>query len=144
MEDLLSVLIHSVNQTHVFHLQTKSFSEHKALNKYYDSIGDIVDTLAEAYQGKYGILKYKNVSKIEQYESKEQLIEYFNKILKIIEKARPIKDSFIENIVQEVETLIYSTLYKLKYLNWYHFFILVLLQGSDFHSLFLYSIFIGV
>lgn len=117
MEDLLSVLIHSVNQTHVFHLQTKSFAEHKALNKYYDSIGDIVDTLAEAYQGKYGILKYKNVSKIEQYESKEQLIEYFNKILKIIEKTRPIKDSFIENIVQEVETLIYSTLYKLKYLN---------------------------
>ena len=117
MEDLLSVLIHSVNQTHVFHLQTKSFSEHKALNKYYDSIGDIVDTLAEAYQGKYGILKYKNVSKIEQYESKEQVIEYFDKILKIIEKTRPIKDSFIDNIVQEVETLIYSTLYKLKYLN---------------------------
>jgi DNA-binding ferritin-like protein len=98
-------------------LQTKSFSEHKALNKYYDSIGDIVDTLAEAYQGKYGILKYKNVSKIEQYESKEQVIEYFDKIIKIIEKTRPIKDSFIENIVQEVETLIYSTLYKIKYLN---------------------------
>ena len=60
MEDLISVLLHSVNQTHVFHLQTNSFSEHKALNKYYDSIGDIVDTLAESYQGKYGILKYKN------------------------------------------------------------------------------------
>jgi len=117
MEDLLSVLIHSVNQTHVFHLQTNSFSEHKALNKYYDSIGDIVDTLAESYQGKYGILKYKNVSKIEQYESKEQVIEYFNKILKIIEKTRPIKDAFIDNTVQEVESLIYSTLYKLKYLN---------------------------
>ena len=117
MEDLLSVLLHSVNQVHVFHLQTKSFAEHKALNKYYDSIGDIVDTLAEAYQGKYGILKYKNVSKIEQYESKEQVIEYFDKIIKVIEKTRPIKDDFIDNIVQEVETLIYQTLYKIKYLN---------------------------
>lgn len=117
MEDLISVLLHSVNQTHVFHLQTKSFAEHKALNKYYDSIGDIVDTLAEAYQGKYGILKYKNVTKIEQYESKEQLIEYFGKILKIIEKIRPVKDAFIDNTIQEVESLIYSTLYKLKYLN---------------------------
>jgi DNA-binding ferritin-like protein len=117
MEDLLSVLLHSVNQVHVFHLQTKSFSEHKALNKYYDSIGDLVDELAEAYQGKYGILKYKNVSKIEQYESKEQVIEYFGKLIKFIEKSRPIKDPFIDNVVQEVESLIYSTLYKLKYLN---------------------------
>ena len=117
MEDLISVLLHSANQTHVFHLQTKSFAEHKALNKYYDSIIDLADSLAESYQGKYGILKYKNVSKIEQYESKEQVIEYFNKILKIIEKTRPIKDPFIDNIVQEVESLIYSTLYKLKYLN---------------------------
>jgi DNA-binding ferritin-like protein len=117
MEDLISVLLHSANQTHVFHLQTNSFAEHKALNKYYDSITDLADSLAEAYQGKYGVLKYKNVSKIEQYESKEQVIEYFNKIIKVIEKTRPIKDAFIDNIVQEVESLIYSTLYKLKYLN---------------------------
>jgi len=117
MEDLISVLLHSANQTHVFHLQTKSFAEHKALNKYYDSITDLADSLAEAYQGKYGILKFKNVSKIEQYESKEQIIEYFSKIIKFIEKSRPIKDPFIDNIVQEVESLIYSTLYKLKFLN---------------------------
>jgi DNA-binding ferritin-like protein len=117
MEDLISVLLHSANQTHVFHLQTKSFAEHKALNKYYDSITDLADSLAEAYQGKYGILKFKNVSKIEQYESKEQVIEYFSKIIKFIEKSRPIKDPFIDNIVQEVESLIYSTLYKLKFLN---------------------------
>lgn len=117
MEDLISVLLHSATQVHVFHLQTKSFAEHKALNEYYDAIPDLADTLAEAYQGKYGILKYKNVSKIEQYESKEQVIEYFNKILKFIENTRPIKEAFIDNIVQEVESLIYSTLYKLKYLN---------------------------
>ena len=40
MEDLISVLLHSVNQVHTFHLQTKSFAEHKALNEYYDSVGD--------------------------------------------------------------------------------------------------------
>lgn len=117
MEDLISVLLHSVNQTHTFHLQTKSFAEHKALNEFYDSIGDLADSLAETYQGKYGILNYKNVNKIEQYESKEQLIEYFNKIIKVIEKTRPVKDAFIDNIIQEIESLIYSTLYKIKYLN---------------------------
>ncbi len=117
MEDLISVLLHSVTQVHVFHLQTKSFAEHSALGAYYESVGGLADGLAEAYQGKYGILKYKNISKIEQYESKEQVIEYFGKIQKFIEKTRPIKDAFIDNIVQEIETLIYSTLYKLKYLN---------------------------
>ena len=101
----------------IFHLGTKSYAEHKALQGYYEGIDALVDGIIESYQGKYGILKYKNVSKIEQYESKEQVIEYFNKILKIIEKTRPIKDAFIDNTVQEVESLIYSTLYKLKYLN---------------------------
>ena len=44
---MVSCLFHSRTQVHVFHLQTKSFSEHQALGAYYDGIIEIVDGLIE-------------------------------------------------------------------------------------------------
>ena len=92
MEQLASIFFHSRTQTHQFHTGVNgpgSLAIHLALETYYTELLPLLDGLIEAYQGKYGILKYKNVSKIEQYESKEQVIEYFGKIIKFIEKARP-------------------------------------------------------
>jgi len=33
-KEIISVLFHSKTQIHVFHLQTESYAEHKALQKY--------------------------------------------------------------------------------------------------------------
>ena len=52
----LSLLMHSRTQTHIFHLDTKSFSQHKALELYYTSIVPLLDTYAETYKGKYGAI----------------------------------------------------------------------------------------
>jgi DNA-binding ferritin-like protein len=46
-KEWLKVLMHSRDQMHLWHLQTRSYSEHKALNKYYDSIIDMLDNLLE-------------------------------------------------------------------------------------------------
>lgn len=46
----LSTLFNSRDQAHIFHLQTSSYAAHKALNKYYDEIVDLVDTYAETYK----------------------------------------------------------------------------------------------
>ena len=60
-ETLMSMLLHSKTQAHVFHLQTNSFAEHMALAGYYGGIDDLVDGLVESYQGKYGIISgYSN------------------------------------------------------------------------------------
>ena len=53
---LLSALMHSRTQAHVFHLRTKSFATHKALQGYYEAIVPLLDTYAEAYQGRYGLI----------------------------------------------------------------------------------------
>jgi len=47
--EMISLLLHSRTQTHTLHLQTDSFSEHMALNGYYDGIGDLVDGLVESF-----------------------------------------------------------------------------------------------
>ncbi len=115
---IISKLLHSRNQVHVFHLQTKSFAEHKALNDYYDDVVDMIDGLVESFQGKYGIITSYESYKILNYENNEQVIKYFNELESNIENNRKnIKDSYIQNQIDNVVQLINSTLYKLKFLK---------------------------
>jgi Zn-dependent M32 family carboxypeptidase len=51
--ELVMRCFHSRTAAHVLHLKTKSYSEHKALNDFYDEIVDLVDEFAEMYQGEY-------------------------------------------------------------------------------------------
>jgi hypothetical protein len=121
LKEIVSQLLHSRNQTHVFHLQTdsqSSFAEHSALGGYYDGIGDLIDGLVESYQGKHGIIKGYSSDKIEDYDNVKQVISYLEKIDSVIEKSRKsIKESYIQNQIDTVQELIYSTLYKLKFLK---------------------------
>jgi DNA-binding ferritin-like protein len=121
LKDIVSALFHSRNQTHIFHLQTdsqSSFAEHMALGGYYDEIGDLIDGLVESYQGKHGIIKGYTTEKIEDYQDVKQVISYLEKLDSIIEKSRKsVKESYIQNQIDTVQELIYSTLYKLKFLK---------------------------
>ena len=115
---MISKLFHSRNQVHVFHLQTKSFAEHKALNDYYDDVVDIIDGLVESYQGKYDILTSYESYKILNYESNEQLLKYFKELESNIEENRKSnKDSYLQNQIDNAVELINSTIYKLKFLK---------------------------
>jgi len=47
------------NQIKVFHWQTESYAQHKAFDKTYKQISDLIDTFVEIYMGKYGRSKAK-------------------------------------------------------------------------------------
>jgi hypothetical protein len=118
---MVSTLLHSRSQVHIFHWQTKSqssFAEHMVLGGYYEGIGDLIDGLVESYQGKHDIITgYKTID-VEDYKSTEQLITYFKGLDDNIEKNRKsIKESFIQNQIDTIQELIYSTLYKLRFLK---------------------------
>jgi hypothetical protein len=118
MEKLISYLFHSQTQVHIFHLQTTSFAEHKALQGYYEGIDDLVDGLVESYQGKYGIINKYSTFNMLGYTNKQQVITYFEALAQTVNVLKqPIQDSYLQNQVDEIMTLIESTLYKLKYLN---------------------------
>jgi len=117
-ENMVSTLLHSQTQVHVFHLQTKSYSEHKALQGYYEGIDGLVDGIVESYQGKYDVIKNYDSIKTEDYQSSEQVISYLKSLDTMIEKVRTnVKESFIQNQIDTVQELIYSTLYKLRFLK---------------------------
>lgn len=119
MEQLASIFFHSRTQAHTFHLETRgpgSLAIHKALNEYYDEIVDLMDGLIEAYQGKYGIISFKPVNGIDNDASKENIIAYFDKLIKFLETERQseqLKDSWVQNELDNVAKLLYSTKYKL-------------------------------
>lgn len=119
--DMIATLLHSRNQAHVFHWQTKSqssFAEHMALGTYYDEIVELIDNIVESYQGKYEIITgYKTIKTVD-YKSTEQVISYFKELDENIEKNRiSVKESYIQNQIDGVQELIYSTLYKLRFLK---------------------------
>ena len=116
--EMVCNILHSRNQAHVFHLQTQSFAEHKALNDYYDGVVALFDGIVESYQGKYGIIKNFNTFKIEQYRNGKKTISYFERLLDIIEENRDsVDDSYIQNQIDTVQELINSTIYKLRFLK---------------------------
>jgi hypothetical protein len=115
---LVSYLFHSRTQVHVFHLQTKSFAEHKALNDYYDEIIELVDGLIESYQGKYGIIVNYENPPLQNYTDNAQVVSYFSKLEDIIEVLKQdVEDSYIQNQIDGVMELVESTKYKLRFLS---------------------------
>ena len=116
--EMISILLHSQTQAHTLHLQTTSYAEHKALQTYYEGIDGLVDTIVEAYQGKYGIVKgYKTMS-FNDYRGNESTIGYFQKLCdKVTELRDCCEDSWLQNEIDNVCTLLNQTLYKLKFLK---------------------------
>lgn len=118
-----SKLFEARQMAHIFHLQVKgkegSGWEHKALNDFYDNILELTDDLIETYQGQFGVVEgYEMIdtaatSKIESKEYLKKLAEY----IKIERKQIPADESHLHNIIDEIVSLIYKTIYKLENLK---------------------------
>ena len=115
--DFVGMLFLARDVTHSVHLNTRSYAKHKALQKFYDGVIDLADTFAEAYQGKYGLIgpislhsAKKTANVVEFLE--DQLEEIHSVRYKVVDKDC----TAIHNIIDEIEALYMSTLYKLKYL----------------------------
>lgn len=60
----------------------------------------------------------KTNMKMTSYKNKKQVLSYFTNLLNIIEENRDsVEDSYIQNQIDTVQELIYSTMYKLKFLQ---------------------------
>ena len=116
--DMMSALLNSQTQVHVFHLQTESYAEHKALQNYYEGIDGIVDGLIESFQGKYQILKNYRGGDIQDWKSTDETTKYLKNLCAMVEEKRNCcKDSYIQNQIDTVCELINSTTYKLRFLK---------------------------
>ena len=112
MSQLVSVLMHARTQAHVLHLRTASYAQHKALQKFYEGISELLDEYAEAYQGKYGIINGYKTFPVTQDPRKSK--KFLISLMKIVTKTREAtRDSYLKNILDQIYELTYSTMYML-------------------------------
>jgi hypothetical protein len=110
-------LLHSVTNAHILHLTTMSYSEHKALETFYTEIGDRVDDFVEAFQGKYGLL-HDFTNGYELPTNPLNYLMYLKDEVATLRSANGFpQDSELQNITDEIASLIDSTLYKLRFLK---------------------------
>jgi DNA-binding ferritin-like protein len=123
MEDIASMFFHSRTQAHEFHTKVTgpgSFAIHKALQEYYEEIVPLIDGIIESYQGRYGLISYKKVAGVDNDATKENILNYFDDLIKFLETKRTdekLQLSWIQNQLDNLAELLYSTKYKLTYLG---------------------------
>ena len=116
----ISTLLASRTQAHIFHWQAvgeDSSAKHMALGAYYEDIVGLIDGLVESYQGKYGIITGYNGPST--FREDNDPLKYFTALNTYVEMTRAglTQDSYIQNQVDEIVSLIETTLYKLQYLH---------------------------
>jgi DNA-binding ferritin-like protein len=114
-------LLNSVTSIHKIHLKITglgSFAAHKALNEFYDEIGDLADGVVEQFQGaEEKLLEMPNTAPTE-LNSVEETIEYLRNLKDKTAALQSIMPhSEIVNQLDEVKSLIDSTKYKLLFLK---------------------------
>ena len=102
---------------HSVHLNTRSYSKHVALNTFYDSVIDVADAFAEAYQGRHGLI---GPIAIPAAKKTTNIIEFLQGQLEEIEKGRyevcDKEDSSLQQLIDNIVELYLTTLYKLRFL----------------------------
>ena len=105
------------NVAHSVHLNTRSYSKHKALGHFYEDVVELADKFAEAYQGRHGLI---GPIAIPASKKTANIIEFLQDQLADIEKGRydvcEKTDTPIQNIIDEIVGLYLSTIYKLRFL----------------------------
>jgi len=116
-ETFIGKLFLARDVTHSVHLNTRSYAKHVALNEFYDGIIDLADKFAEAYQGKYGLI---GPIQLQSATKTNNVLDFLDDQAKDIEATRydVVEKSCtpLQNIIDEILGLYYSTIYKVKFL----------------------------
>lgn len=95
-----------------------SYAKHVALGDFYAAVIELADTLAEAYQGRHGIIK--DIPLLENEYGNDIVVALKSQLAWLEDhrfKAIDKDDTPLQNIVDEVVAQYLSTLYKLQNLQ---------------------------
>lgn len=115
--DFVGTLFLARDVAHSVHLNTRSFSKHKALQHFYERIVDAADDFSETYQGRHGL-----IGPISLMSAKKtgNITEFLQDSLADIEKMRyevcDKSDTPLQQLIDNIVEVYLRTLYKLKFL----------------------------
>jgi hypothetical protein len=104
---ILTALMSAHNQFKIFHWQTKSYSQHEAFGKIYDSLGENMDEFIETYMGRYQRIfasKGKFILNLENYSG--NYLTFVDAFINFLQDELPTylgpKDTDLLNIRDEI------------------------------------------
>lgn len=108
-------LLHSATITHLHHFRTGSRSDHLALQQYYEAIPDLVDSLTESYQGKYGKIK-DYIEPFYFFDNNLSPLDYMIELNDFVFSARKElpQDTELQNDIDSIASLIDGIVYQLR------------------------------
>lgn len=117
--EFIAVLLHGVTATHMLHLLCKgpgSYAKHVALGDLYEGLGDLADKLSESYFGCYSLIESYPGTKFPTFSTESSAENYVEQLYKYVEEKREKMgdESHIQNIVDEICSLVSTALYKLR------------------------------
>jgi len=104
----IGTLFQSRDMMHIAHLQTTSFAEHKALGGYYDDILDLTDKFSEVYFG-----RNKRVEIVIPESKNMDAVSHMKEMQKTLDSERNNYTSELQNIIDEMLSLVNKTIYLL-------------------------------
>ncbi len=116
IQQFIGLLFASRDYAHKAHLNTESFAQHMALGDFYDEIIDLADSLAESWMG-------RNLQKVGEIPTitapKGEPLTVMKRLLDVVKDTRDFTDgdTMLSNIMDEIEQLFTSTIYKLRFLK---------------------------
>ncbi|NBP16848.1 hypothetical protein EBU95_21085 [bacterium] len=110
-----------LNQIKTFHWQTRSYAQHKTLDKAYDSLNDLFDEFVEVYLGRYGrddtkkeyVVKFQSYDFASGAELRVKLSDLFDGALSIINEMVGEGNSDLQNIRDSIKGEFHRILYLL-------------------------------
>lgn len=125
MEELIATLFLSREFAHRRHLAVTgpgSYAAHSALGSFYDAIVDNADAIAEAYQGRHGLLD--EIPYLDGPKGKKTIAAtatvlegHMEKILSMRYTACQKSETAIQNLIDEAVATYLSAIYKLRNLE---------------------------
>jgi hypothetical protein len=116
MKELINQLFAARDAAHILHLKTRSFAAHMALGALYDALVPLADGLAEAYQGKYGIMDFGTSGPTMLFDTTSP-VTFIGQLASWAESAKGQINPADTNLLNDwdaVLSLVYSTKYKLE------------------------------
>lgn len=98
---------------HLAHLRTRSYSQHKALQAFYDGIVDLIDDYAEIYQGLFAPLQKFPEQVVPKQDPLMFIVDYTDR-LRAGRAELAMGEPALENIIDEIVALCGRTIYKLR------------------------------
>ena len=111
IEELVCRVFAIRNATHIAHWASKSYSEHKALGKFYDGVIEKIDAIVEAYQGYYGLIgdvRMAIVTKGDITAKIREELTWINAHRSKIAKGNTMMENLIDDLMQLYSTTHYK------------------------------------